>query len=266
MDQSRCADVVLTKAGAMIDGAAPVETFEEIDSTILEARRRADRGEVSPVWLIAERQTAGRGRRGRTWVSSAGNLHATYLFVTSRPPQEIALLGFAAGLSIAETLEAFGARAPATLKWPNDVLIGGAKASGILLDSGSLPGGAGAWAALAFGVNLAVAPQAIDQPTISLREALAPDARTPEPLEFFAALRPRLERWAVRLTTDGFEPLRQAWLARAHGLGQTARVMQGAETLTGQLAGLSPRGELELETPTGRRLIAAGDVYFSNAA
>jgi BirA family transcriptional regulator, biotin operon repressor / biotin---[acetyl-CoA-carboxylase] ligase len=183
-----------------------------------------------------------------------------------RPPQEIALLSFATGLAIAETLESFGARAPATLKWPNDVLIGGAKASGILLDSGTLPGGAGTWAALAFGVNLAAAPKAIDQPTISLREAMAPDARTPEPLEFFAALRPRLEAWATRLTTEGFEPLRQAWLARAHGLGQSARVMQGAEPITGQFAGLSPRGELELETPAGRRLIAAGDVYFSSAA
>jgi BirA family biotin operon repressor/biotin-[acetyl-CoA-carboxylase] ligase len=250
----------------MIDGAAPVETFEEIDSTLLEARRRADRGEVAPVWLIARRQTAGRGRRGRTWITIDGNLFATLLFTTQRPPQEIALLSFATGLAIAETLEEFGARAPATLKWPNDVLIGGAKASGILLDSGALPGGASTWAALAFGVNLAGAPQAIDQPTISLRDALAPDAATPEPLQFFAALRPRLESWAMRLTNEGFEPLRQAWLSRAHGLGQSARVMQGETPITGTFAGLSPRGELELETPTGRRLISAGDVYFSNAA
>jgi len=250
----------------MIDGAAPIETFEEIDSTLLEARRRADRGDVGPVWLIARRQTAGRGRRGRTWITIDGNLFATLLFATQRAPQEIALLSFATGLAIAETLEGFGARAPATLKWPNDVLIGGGKAAGILLDSGALSGGAGAWAALAFGVNIAGAPQAIDQPTISLREALAPDARTPDPLEFFAAMRPRLHSWAARLTDEGFEPLRQAWLGRAHGLGQTARVMQGAEPITGQFAGLSPRGELELETLVGRRLISAGDVYFSNAA
>jgi BirA family biotin operon repressor/biotin-[acetyl-CoA-carboxylase] ligase len=250
----------------MIDGAAPVETFEEIDSTVLEARRRADRGDVGPVWLIARRQTAGRGRRGRTWVTIEGNLFATLLFATSRPPQEIALLSFATGLAIAETFEAFGARAPATLKWPNDVLIGGAKASGILLDSGALPGGAHTWAALAFGVNLAGAPKAIDQAAISLREAMAPDAQTPEPLEFFAALRPRLEAWANRLSSQGFEPLRQAWLARAHGLGQAARVMQGAEPITGQFAGLSPRGELELDTQAGRRLIAAGDVFLPNAA
>jgi len=249
----------------MIDGGAPVETFEEIDSTLLEARRRAERGELGPVWLIARRQTAGRGRRGRAWLSFDGNLLATHLFAASRPPHKIALLGFAAGLAIAEAFEAAGARAPATLKWPNDVLIGGAKAAGILIDSGSAAGG-GAWAALAFGVNIAAAPQAIDQPTICLREALAPDSPTPAPLQFFADLRPRLENWAARLASDGFEPLRQAWLARAHGLGQPAHVMHGVETLSGQLAGLSPRGELELDTPLGRRLIAAGDVYFSNAA
>jgi len=250
----------------MIDGAAPVETFEEIDSTLLEARRRAERGDVGPVWLIARRQSAGRGRRGRAWVTVEGNLFATLLFATPRPPQEIALLSFATGLAIAETLEAFGARARPTLKWPNDVLIGDAKASGILLDSGALPGGVGTWAALGFGVNLAGAPKALDQPTISLREAMAPDAQTPSPLEFFAALRPRLEAWAQRLATEGFEPLRQAWLARAHGLGQTVRVMQGADPIGGQFAGLSPRGELEVDTSTGRRLISAGDVYFSSAA
>lgn len=265
MDRSRRADVVL-KAGAMIDGAAPVEMFEEIDSTLLEARRRAERGEVGPVWLIARRQTAGRGRRGRTWITIDGNLFATLLFATTSPPQQIALLSFATGLAIAETFEAFGSRVPATLKWPNDVLIGGAKASGILLDSGALAGRAGTWAALAFGVNLAGAPQSIDQPTISLREAMSPDTRTPEPLEFFAALRPRLEAWTARLINEGFEPLRQAWLARAHGLGQEARVMQGETPIAGRFSGLSARGELELETPTGRRLISAGDVYFSNAA
>jgi BirA family biotin operon repressor/biotin-[acetyl-CoA-carboxylase] ligase len=70
----------------------------------------------------------------------------------------------------------------------------------------------------------------------------------------------------MRLATEGFEPLREAWLARAHGLGQTARVIQGAEPITGQLVGLSRRGELELDTPNGRRLISAGDVYFSSAA
>jgi len=248
----------------MIDANAPVEVFEEIDSTILEARRRAERGDVKPVWLIARRQTAGRGRRGRAWSSFDGNLLATLLFTTKQPPARIALLGFATGVALAESIEAIIGPARATLKWPNDVFIDGMKASGIMLDSG--PYGAETWVALAFGVNLAAAPEGLDQPTISLRTVLPPDAPAPQPLAFLAQLRPRLESWAQRIESDGFEPLRAAWLARAHGMGQAARVLQGEQTLEGRIVGLSPRGELELETNEGRRLIAAGDVLLPSAA
>jgi BirA family transcriptional regulator, biotin operon repressor / biotin---[acetyl-CoA-carboxylase] ligase len=249
----------------MIDAHAPVETFDEIDSTILEARRRAERSEVGPVWLIARTQTAGRGRRGRAWSSLDGNLMATYLFAAKRPPAEIALLSFATGLAIAEAVEEIIGAGQATLKWPNDVLIGGAKISGIMLDSGSL-GDSGIWVALAFGVNLAVAPENLDQRTTSLPSLLPPDAPAPEPLDFLARVRPKLEGYAVRMEREGFEPLRQAWLKRAHGLGHTARVVQGEQTLEGRIAGLSSRGELELDTSEGRRLIAAGDVFLPNAA
>lgn len=248
----------------MIDAHAPVEVFEEIDSTILEARRRAERGEVKPVWLVAKRQTAGRGRRGRAWSSFDGNLLATLLFTTHEPPPKIALLGFATGVGLAETVEAIIGSGRVRLKWPNDVLIDGMKAAGIMLDSG--PHGAASWVALAFGVNLAAAPKGLDQPTISLRDVLAPDALAPEPLSFLAQLRPRLEVWAQRIDSEGFEPLRAAWLARAYGLGQAARVLQGEQTLEGRIVGLSPRGELELETRDGRRLIAAGDVLLPSAA
>ncbi|HEX8902627.1 biotin--[acetyl-CoA-carboxylase] ligase [Vitreimonas sp.] len=249
----------------MIDGQAPVEIFDEIDSTILEARRRAERGEFGPVWLIAKRQTAGRGRRGRPWVSRDGNLLATYLFTTDRPPAEIALLGFATGVAIAETIDSIIGAGSATLKWPNDVFVDGAKAAGILLDSGALPGG-GAWVALAFGVNLAAAPENLDQETISLRSILPPDAPAPEPLQFLAMLRPRLEAWSARTQSVGFEPLRQAWLQRAHGLGREARIVQGENVIEGRIAGISARGELELDTDTGRRLIAAGDVLLPKSA
>jgi BirA family biotin operon repressor/biotin-[acetyl-CoA-carboxylase] ligase len=249
----------------MIDRQAPVEVFDEIDSTILEARRRAERGETSPVWLIAKRQTAGRGRRGRAWSSHEGNLLATLLFATREPPQQIALLGFAAGVAIAESIDEILGAGAAMLKWPNDVFIDGAKISGIMLDSGAAGAGE-TWVALAFGVNLAAAPEGIDQPTTSLRALLPPDAPAPDPLAFLAAVRPKLEAWSARIVSEGFEPLRRAWLQRAFGLGREARVMQGEQLLDGRIAGLSPRGELELDTPSGRRLIAAGDVFLSGAA
>lgn len=248
----------------MIDASAPVETFEEIDSTMLEARRRAERGELGPVWLVAKRQTAGRGRRGRTWITKDGNLLATYLFATDKPPAQIALLGFVAGLGIAEAIDEVLGAGSASLKWPNDVLIDGAKAAGILLESGSL-GAGGTWASLAFGVNIADAPTGIDQPTVSLRAVLPPDAAAPSPLDFLGCVRRGIERWSARLDAEGFEPLRAAWLARAYGMGRDARVLQGEAVLEGRFAGLSPRGELELDTAEGRRLIAAGDVFFPQA-
>ena len=217
----------------MIDGHAPIERFDEIDSTLLEARRRAERSELASVWLIAKRQTEGRGRRGRNWVSFEGNLLATLLFTTALPPANIALLGFATGVAIAETFEAYLGSGRVTLKWPNDVLIDGGKAAGILIDSGPAPKG-GAWVALAFGVNVAAAPGGLDQPTISLRQVMPPDAPVPSALEFFNALRPRLERWADRLISVGFDPIRRAWLGRAHGLGQDARVAQGDVEFAGR--------------------------------
>lgn len=249
----------------MIDGQAPVVCFDEIDSTMLEARRRAERGQSGPVWLIAQRQTAGRGRRGRSWTSVDGNLLATLLFPTTRAPAEVALLGFATGVAIAETIEALGGVGRVGLKWPNDVMIDGAKAGGILIDSGALDGG-GLWVALAFGVNVAAAPRALDQPAASVRAALPLDAATPTAMQFFAALRPRLQAWADRLAAEGFEPLRRAWLARALGIGGQARVQQGEHAVEGRVSGLSARGELELDTSAGRRLIAAGDVFLLNAA
>lgn len=236
----------------MIDAGAPIETFDEVDSTFLEARRRAERGETAPIWLIAKRQTAGRGRRGRVWASLEGNLLATYLGPTQRAPADVALLGFAAALAIADAIDAMLGPGRSKLKWPNDVMVDAAKIGGILIDNG------GTWFSLAFGVNLASSPKALDQPTISVGEALrnAP----PKAMDFFVRLRPLLEAWCFRLETEGFAPLRAAWLARAYALGEVVRVTQGDGTIEGKLAGMSARGELELDTPAGLRLIAAGDI------
>lgn len=248
----------------MIDAEAEVETFDEIDSTVLEARRRIESGDLSPVWLIARVQTAGRGRRGRTWSSLSGNLMATHVFITDAPPNEVALLGFATGLAIAQTLDEVMGSEQTSLKWPNDVLIDGAKVAGILIDSGSL--GTRAWVALSFGVNVAAAPEGLDQPVTCLRMRLPQGQEPPTAHEFFLRLRPALEAWAARLSQEGFEPLRLAWLAKAYGMGREARVLAGDSVIMGTFTGLSGRGELELETASGPRSIAAGDVFFPKTA
>jgi BirA family biotin operon repressor/biotin-[acetyl-CoA-carboxylase] ligase len=251
----------------MLDAKAPLEIIEEIDSTIVEARRRAESGDLGPVWLMARRQTAGRGRRGRSWTSIEGNLFATYLGSTHHPPARIALLGFAAGLAIAEAADALMEAGRSMLKWPNDLILEGAKAAGIMLDSGAAVAGGGpgkTWFALAFGVNIIGAPGDLEQPTQYLSAFLRGLAPAPEAL--LADIRGRLENWARSLESEGFAALRAAWLARAYGLGRTVRVEVGGKKTEGVVAGLSEKGELELETADGPVRISAGDIHFPELA
>src|SRR5690349_9275296 len=141
----------------------PIEALDEIDSTNAEARRRAEAGDSGPVWITAERQTAGRGRRGRSWETGKGNLAATLLCVTQKPPVEAAQVSFVAALAVADLAAAFVPAALVSLKWPNDPMIAGRKASGILVESGPHPGG-GLWLAIGIGVNLATPPLSPERP------------------------------------------------------------------------------------------------------
>src|SRR4051794_27048187 len=105
------------------------------------------------MWITAARQSAGRGRRGRNWETGAGNLAATYLFVTARPPAEAAQVSFVAALAVADLAARYVPKALVSLKWPNDPFIAGRKTSGILVESGPFERG-GLWVAVGIGVNL----------------------------------------------------------------------------------------------------------------
>ncbi len=248
----------------MIAAGAPLQIFETLDSTNEEARRRATNGDVSPVYLMARTQTAGRGRRGRTWVPREGNLFLTYLGATKEKPQKIALLGFAAGLALAEFCDALIGPGKARLKWPNDLMLSGRKAAGLLLESGALRDGRN-WFAVGIGFNLAAAPEGVGQETAALSEFLGGAAPAPEIVAL--DISSRFASWSAWLDRDGFAPLRTAWMARAHGLGQLARVENGGPALTGMARDLSSQGELLLELDTGEvRAIAAGDIVFQHSA
>ncbi|RZJ74471.1 MAG: biotin--[acetyl-CoA-carboxylase] ligase, partial [Brevundimonas sp.] len=131
---------------------APLILFDTIDSTNAEARRRAETGEAGPVWLVARRQTQGRGQ-----VARFAGPGATLLMTTRMPPAEAAQVSFVAALAVANLLDAFARPAAVSLKWPNDVLLDGRKASGILIESVPRALG-GLWLAVGIGVNLAHAP------------------------------------------------------------------------------------------------------------
>lgn len=235
----------------------------EIDSTNAEAARRAPTL-TGPTWILAESQTAARGRRGRAWAMPPGNFAATLVMHPAEPPETVALRSFAAALALFDALVSLTGRAePFALKWPNDVLLNGGKLAGILLESLG-QGREVRHLAIGIGVNLAKAP---DPGT------LAPDAPRPVALatetglqvtasEFLQALAAAYADWERRFTTYGFAPVREAWLARAARLGQPITARTGAAEVTGTFETVDITGALVLNTPKGRRAIPAADVYF----
>ncbi|MDP1736081.1 MAG: biotin--[acetyl-CoA-carboxylase] ligase [Caulobacter sp.] len=237
-----------------------IEALDEVDSTNAEARRRAEAGDAGPVWITAARQTAGRGRRGRSWETGQGNLAATLLFVTDRPPAEAAQISFIAALAVADLADAYVPAALVSLKWPNDPMIGGRKTSGILVESGQHPSG-GLWVAVGVGVNLATPPEASERPATAFAQHMT--GPPPKPLEALAVLSEAFDRWRRVWLTSGFAFIANEWTRRAHGLGETCTARLGHETLVGIAEGLDPDGALRLRLPDGMlRRITAGDVFF----
>lgn len=232
--------------------------FDSLSSTSDEARRRAREGAPEGTVVTARVQTAGRGRQGRRWVSAPGNLYASVVLRPEAPVARAAQLGFAASLAVADALEPFAPSAAVALKWPNDVLLGGRKVAGILLES---EGGAAAgvhFVVLGVGVNLATHPADSEFPATSLKAASGRDVA---PEAFLGMLAPALLVWYERWRREGFVGLRQAWLDRAAGLGQALRARLPAETVEGRFVGLDDDGLLLLDGPSGRRRIAAADVF-----
>ncbi len=243
--------------------AVPILRFEKIDSTNAEALRRASAGDTGPLWIAANTQSAARGRRGRVWQTGTGNLAATYLAPSGRPAAEAALFSFVAGLAVADLLVEGAPGAEIRLKWPNDVLLNGRKAAGILLESAGT-GGRTDWLAIGIGVNLASHP-ALDEcrpgaprPTSLAAEGAA--ALSPEAA--LAALDRHLAGWIARFDRDGFPTIRAAWLARAAHLGQRIGAGLVRERLEGTFEDVDATGALVLHTALGRRRIAAAELYF----
>ncbi|WP_343116907.1 biotin--[acetyl-CoA-carboxylase] ligase [Ostreiculturibacter nitratireducens] len=237
--------------------------LDEVDSTNAEAQRRAP-GLTGPAWILARRQTAARGRRGRAWASPEGNFAATLVLRPKGTPAEAALLSFVAALALHEALSTLTGRPEAlSLKWPNDVLLNGGKVSGILLESlGS--GVSIAHLAIGIGVNLAAAPDAAALEAgamrpVSVRGETGISVLPEEFLDFLAAA---FARHQQQFETYGFSPIRTAWLGRAARLGERITARTGSETIEGIFDSLDPTGALVLATSQGRRVIPAADVFF----
>ena len=234
-------------------------SFAEIDSTNDEAKRRAGEGAPEGTLIWARAQSAGRGRRGRSFISPSGNLYMSILLRPDRPVASAAQLGFAAALALGDAMVPLLPRPEALrYKWPNDVLIDGRKVSGILLESQAAGEGRLDWLVVGIGVNVVSYPENVDYPAVSLAAAGARAVTVEALLEAVAG---RFQHWYGRWREEGFPPLRAAWLERARGLGEDIRVRLQGEEASGRFAGLDEDGALLLEHGATQRRIGAGDVF-----
>jgi BirA family biotin operon repressor/biotin-[acetyl-CoA-carboxylase] ligase len=244
-------------------GRPPVEAYDELDSTNAEARRRAEAGNCGPVWITATRQTAGKGRRGRDWRTAGGNLAATLLFELAKPPAEAAQVSFIAALAVADLSDACLGQGVGRLKWPNDLLIHGRKAAGILVESGPRDAQS-LWLAVGIGVNLADAPTDVERPAAAFADYMS--GPPPKPLDALEILATSFDRWLNQWLRDGFSPIATAWTHRAHGLGQPCEARLPNSVISGTAEGLDLDGALRLRlSDGGLARITAGDVFFGDA-
>lgn len=203
--------------------------------------------------LRAGRQSAGRGRQGRDWASPAGNLYASTLVRLHGGEPPAPTLALVAAVALVEAVDAFGVRA--TIKWPNDLLVEGAKLSGILLERVDDA------VVIGLGVNLAHHPEAIDRPATSIA---AVTGAAPDPDTFLVALAESFARWLYRWRAEGLAPVRARWLERAHPIGTAlaARLPDGS-SLDGLFDGLDAGGALRLRLADGAtHAIHAADIFL----
>jgi BirA family biotin operon repressor/biotin-[acetyl-CoA-carboxylase] ligase len=237
----------------------------EIDSTNSEARRQAEAGADAPLWIIADSQTAGRGRRGRQWQSPVGNLMTTLLLPGAAAPAssvQAGQLAFVAGLALHATIAHYlaGQEIEVSLKWPNDVLVEGAKISGILLETASTGQGRPDWLAIGLGLNLAHHPEDTPYPATSLAAHLS---QVPHNLAALGKLAEHFDRYFKIWQQQRFPAIADAWRQQARNLGAAIEVRLENRTLKGIFEDIDAQGALILRLDDGAtQVIATGDVFF----
>jgi BirA family transcriptional regulator, biotin operon repressor / biotin---[acetyl-CoA-carboxylase] ligase len=258
---------VIDELNALLRTRALGRTAEHhatIDSTNRRALAWAEAGAPHGALVIADHQSAGRGRRGRTWTDQPGlNLLFSVVLRTGMPVEQLPLLALAAGVAVAEGIATFTEPLAPALKWPNDVLLDGRKTCGILPESRL--GRAEAVVALGVGINVNQAhfPPELGDTATSLRLATG---RTLPRRELLACVLEHLERWIERLEAGDVEAVRDAFTARMVGIGEPAVVnLQNGRPVAGTIRGISPTGALLLETPSRVQEYMAGDVSLRTA-
>jgi BirA family biotin operon repressor/biotin-[acetyl-CoA-carboxylase] ligase len=236
-----------------------LSAHDTLPSTNTEALAQARRGETGALWVTARQQTAGRGRRGNAWISTPGNLYATLLVCGPAAPDNAPELSFVAALAVHDAIvdRAAALHEKLALKWPNDILYGGQKLAGILIESENFE--ARLAVAIGIGVNCMHHPVDTVYPATDLAAA---GAFVSEEDLFFAlsgAMARRLEQWQ---RGAGFQSIRGDWLDRAASIGGEMRVRLPNREFSGRAEALDERGRLLLRLTDGTlETITAGDVF-----
>lgn len=266
IDQSPQAplDVAAVEAARVTHTRFSIEVIERCDSTNSLLLERAQQGAPGASVVICERQEAGRGRRGRAWISAPGD-SLTFSLLWRFAPGTPAPVGLslAVGVAVARALENLGASRIA-LKWPNDILGAGAKLGGILIET-FLSGGSHA-VVIGIGLNVRLTEdmaRRVDAPVGALDQVMAgPPSRHRVLAALLDALAALLDEFAV----SGFKPLRAAWQAHnAHAGKEVVILAEGAPPVTGRCIGVDEEGALLLDTGGDRRRIVSGDVSLRTA-
>jgi BirA family biotin operon repressor/biotin-[acetyl-CoA-carboxylase] ligase len=250
--------------GAAVSRLSGLDVNQIIESTNTNLMQQMSVGLESGWVCLAEKQTAGRGRRGRTWVSPyAGSVYLSVTQVFQRGAISTEGLSLAVGVLVAETLSKFGVT-DIQLKWPNDIYWQGRKLAGILLE---LVGDAAGECAVVVGLGLNVslpssAADDIDQAWIDLQSILkAVVSRNELVAELLNSLLPALDSYEV----DGFEYYLKRWADLDFLKGSSVSASTGDSEVIGIAQGVSERGALVIVTPVGKQLINGGEVSVRKA-
>jgi BirA family biotin operon repressor/biotin-[acetyl-CoA-carboxylase] ligase len=243
-----------------------VHYFRELETTQQTAAEMARRGALHGEVVIAEQQTAGRGRMGRRWHSPPGvNFYGTFILRPEMPLAEAALLSLVAGVAVAETMELVAPRIVA-LKWPNDVWLAGRKAGGMIAEAVTDAHQRLACVLLGIGLNLNLAPEHIP-PELRDRatSVMAATGRPCDRVELAGELFSRLESRYMETLSGGFAAVRPVWERYSALTGRRVTVVDGSSRIDGTVCGIDPDGALLLEAEGGIVRVLAGDVTIEGA-
>ena len=214
--------------------------------------------EFGPLWIRADEQISGRGRRGRDWVSPVGNFYGSVLFPIDLPAAKIGLYSFVAANAVHETLKTLYPSGEFEIKWPNDSLLSKAKISGLLLETGKTH--TQNWVIVGIGINLVSHPNNTPYPATSL---VAHFGNSPEPQKVLDILIEKFDRWKTIFEEQGFEPVRDYWRTAAANVPGPVTVKLPNEEFDGTAVDIGHNGALQVRLSDGTmRDVHAGDVYL----